>query len=654
MLKKRAFVSSFFFAIRCTSFSMDILNYYHSALKTDRQPALLEFNLPGTGKSLKVCGIDPITTLEVRNGVFFKDGQKHGAALQIFEHFSLNRSDSFFPAYIGYFSYEFAENFNKPFIRGRRSLPDAFFQLFDRGLIIEDVNIIQHDEILFAKCDNFELCLEPQELQPALERLDFFKKIEQIKSMIRLGDVYQVNFSLPFFFDATNLDICALYAAMKRYNASPFMGILANNDWSLLSGSPERLFSYKDNIITARPIAGTKKRGSLLSSDNEQLADLKSCPKENAEHVMLVDLMRNDLNQVSATNSVKVLEDRTIEFYSHVMHLVSELHGQSNLPYKDVMASLFPGGTITGAPKESVMNAIAELEVMPRGPYTGSMGYISSGYGIDMNILIRSVIKYKDQGWTNTGAGIVIDSDKEREWEEVHKKASALNDIISNKVKVAERRSNIKGPMLVNPSVKNEHTNKNVLFFENNDSFSFNIINALRSLGAKVTIASHQQHALSCSHIILGPGPGNPESMPALRNIIEWAINKNIALLGICLGHQALGHYFGARIKKLIEPVHGKSFEVHHAQEGLFKGLKLPSIFTRYHSLAIAEAPADFNVDAYCLDDTIMAIRHKKLPLFGIQFHPESYLSEEGLLLLDNFLRTDNNYALNQWTRNPD
>lgn len=621
---------------------MDILHYYQSAEEAAKSPILLQFREPITNAKLDICGIEPTCTLEVRNGRLLKDGKDSGEALAIFDHLVLESSSSFFPAYLGFFSYEFAEHLGKPCHKASRTLPDAFFRCYERGLVIKDQKLIHYDPIPSSTKDAPNFDARAQDLKPSITQSEFFDVVARIKEKIRQGIVYQVNFSLPFFFDASNIHPQALYTTMRLTNESPFMGIVCDRRWSLICGSPERLFSLKDSLITARPIAGTKKRGADDTQEKAQLLDLSTCIKESAEHAMLVDLMRNDLNRIANPETVQVEEDRTVEFYSHVMHLVSELRAKSQKSLKDIMSSIFPGGTITGAPKKSVMEAIAELEAGARGPYTGSFGYISSGFGVDLNIVIRSVIKAGNQAWINTGAGIVIDSDAEREWEEVHKKASALKDVLAQRSEAKKPRPSIKGPKLINPIVSRHFDHCRVLFVENEDSFSFNIIDALRGLGAHVELATHNDQSLEgWSHVVIGPGPGNPSAMPTLGLMIERTLNAGLPLLGICLGHQALGHFFGAAVKAMPAPVHGKSHAIYHQSTGLFAGLSEPSRFTRYHSLAIDSAPAGFIVDAYSSDDQIMAIRHQSLPLFGVQFHPESYLSHEGNLLLSNFLRID-------------
>ncbi len=615
-----------------TTVRMDILKYFTDAHRSGLRPALVEFEQAHTKRPISACGIKPRITLAVKDGVLFRDGKSIGTALDIFDHLHAPTGGGFFPAWIGYFSYEFARFFGKACQSHNRLFPDAFFQYFEEGI---ETTATSPNSLCTLTTHG------AHDFRASMSRQQFFDVVRNIKNQIRNGDVYQVNFSMPFNFDATDNDMIALYAAMRHNNPSPFMGIMHDDDWWLLSGSPERLFSLHEGRISARPIAGTKSRKSSREAEQEQINLLRTCPKENAEHAMLVDLMRNDLNQVAEPGSVVVDEDRSVEFYSHVMHLVSELCGRTDAPLQNIFAAMFPGGTITGAPKSTVMKTIAELEPIARGPYTGSFGYVSSGYGTDFNILIRSIYGFKGHARVNAGAGIVIDSDEESEWVEIARKAQAIKDILANKRAPKPPRPMIKGKAIATrkPHVL-LHDDKRVLFIENLDSFSFNIVDALRGLGAAVDVrAPNDKIDLGLySHAVVGPGPGNPENLPSLVAIISSIITNGIPLLGICLGHQAIGHFFGARIKGLQEPVHGKPHTVYHHQQGLFLGLTSPTTFTRYHSLVIEQAPANFAVDAFTADDSIMAIRNLTQPIFGVQFHPESYLSEDGHKLLANFL----------------
>jgi anthranilate synthase/aminodeoxychorismate synthase-like glutamine amidotransferase len=616
---------------------INILDYFASADALGLKPSLLQFG------TREICGINPITTLVVKNNKLYKNNLIIGEALDIFEHLRLEPSTDFFPAFIGFFAYEFSRYFGKTVHTKQPEVPEAFFRLYDQGLVIDNNKVIKHDLITIR--NNTLLDIKLSKLAPGYTREEFYNLVGHIQQHIREGEVYQVNLSMPFYFDEKPADLIGLYAAMRRYNPSPFMGIIGDDQWRILSGSPERLFCYENNYISTRPIAGTKKRGISFAQDNNYLRELQQCPKENAEHAMLVDLMRNDLNCIADPNSVVVNEDRSVEFYNYVMHLVSEVSASSHSSLRDIFSALFPSGTITGAPKENVMHCIADLEFGPRGPYTGSLGYIS-GAKIDFNILIRSVISSHDQAWINTGAGIVIDSVAEQEWQEVHKKAGALRALLEKAQILDNGRALIKGPRVVKHTHKNKFTNKHILFIENNDSFSFNIIALLRNLGADlniITIKSSDKvlpQLNNYTHVVVGPGPGNPVQLEQLRDLMAQALSAQLPLLGICLGHQALGHYFGAPIIKLDEPIHGKSELISHSGAGLFTDLASPFRITRYHSLALKYAPDLFHIDAKSTDGAIMAIRHGEFPLFGLQFHPESYLSSHGDKLIANFLRS--------------
>ncbi|MFD2115445.1 anthranilate synthase component I family protein [Paenibacillus yanchengensis] len=255
----------------------------------------------------------------------------------------------------------------------------------------------------------------------------YMDAVTAIQSYIAAGDVFQVNLSLR---QSRDVSITAeeLYEWLKIINPSPYMGLLRTPQFQIVSGSPELLVQLVDNKLVARPIAGTRKRG-IDAADDQRLADeLQNDSKEKAEHVMLVDLERNDLGRIAAYGSVEVKELMVIERYSHVMHLVSQVEAQLHHDYSlyDVIAAKFPGGTITGAPKVRTMEIIEELEPVRRGPYTGSMGFIDYSGDMELNIIIRTIVLDGGKAHIQAGAGIVIDSDPESEYYESLNKAKAL------------------------------------------------------------------------------------------------------------------------------------------------------------------------------------------------------------------------------------
>jgi para-aminobenzoate synthetase component 1 len=251
--------------------------------------------------------------------------------------------------------------------------------------------------------------------------------------------VFQVNLSLRQSRPLTASPE-ELYEWLRAFNPSPYMGFLRCPDFQLVSASPELLVESGGGGLAARPIAGTRRRGLTAEEDARLAEELIGNEKERAEHIMLVDLMRNDLGRISEYGSVHVPELMTVEFYSHVMHLVSQVEGRltEGKDAFDVIAATFPGGTITGAPKIRTMEIIEELEPVRRGPYTGSMGWIDYNGDMEFNIIIRTMAVKDGNVHIQAGAGIVIDSDPEREYYESLNKAKALWKAIQYSERFAE------------------------------------------------------------------------------------------------------------------------------------------------------------------------------------------------------------------------
>jgi anthranilate synthase component 1 len=219
-----------------------------------------------------------------------------------------------------------------------------------------------------------------------------------------------------------------IYARLSASNPAPFAGCARWGDSWIISSSPERLLSIRNGIASTRPIAGTRPRSSETSRDHRLSAELIANPKERAEHVMLIDLERNDLGRICEPGSVEVDEMMVIESYAHVHHIVSNVRGRLRTGITPGMAirAVFPGGTITGCPKVRCMEIIAELEASPRGAYTGSFGYLNRDGSMDLNILIRTMVKHGSTLRLRAGAGIVADSEPQAELDETRAKARGL------------------------------------------------------------------------------------------------------------------------------------------------------------------------------------------------------------------------------------
>jgi anthranilate synthase component 1 len=257
----------------------------------------------------------------------------------------------------------------------------------------------------------------------------FENAVQRVHQYLAAGDVFQVNLSRAWaaFFSAEP-DPCELYRALRHTNPAPFAGLMNWAGQTLLSSSPERLVQLRGRRLQTRPIAGTRPRGRDARQDQALSSELINNLKERAEHVMLIDLERNDLGRVCRPGSIEVNELMVVETYAHVHHIVSNVRGELRPDASpiDAIRAVFPGGTITGCPKVRCMEIIAELEQDGRGFYTGSMGYLGRDGGMDLNILIRSMIVDGRRVGFRTGAGIVADSVAEQEVIETADKARGL------------------------------------------------------------------------------------------------------------------------------------------------------------------------------------------------------------------------------------
>jgi anthranilate synthase len=605
---------------------------YHKYREEKCKPFLLESLGPQTPYSSRsILGIRPTRTLTCKNGRLYDGAQDIGTALDIFSHLELTKSNSFFPAWLGFFSYEFGRHFGLPSKTLSGTFPEAAFYLYEEGFVSNERlssplakgGREDFSQVHFHAEDNFP------------------NGFSNVSGSIARGDVYQVNLAQRFSFDASTIDFLELYERLRVNNPAPFMGLIEDDDWAIACASPERLFRLHEGVISSRPIAGTRKRGMSAVEDLALERELLSSPKERAEHAMLVDLVRNDLARICETSSVHVDESFIVERYSHVMHLVSEISGRTSRSLQDIFASIFPAGTITGTPKESAMQHIRDLEIFARGPYTGSMGYISSGEGADFNILIRSAYREGKQGSIWAGAGIVAQSEAGFEQKEVATKAQSVTHVLSQTKSPSTPALPQPGTRHPRPTIS-KHFNHRVLFVENHDSFSHNIVDAVRSLGCTVEVVDHctLPNVEDYRHVILGPGPNRPEEAGNLMSWLGAGVEHQCAVLGICLGHQALGVHFGARLIQARRAIHGECETLTHLNHPLFQDVPTQFAGMRYHSLALTDIPACFDVTCFSQSDEVMGIAHKTLPLFGLQFHPESFLSDGGLTIFANFLES--------------
>jgi anthranilate synthase component 1 len=264
-------------------------------------------------------------------------------------------------------------------------------------------------------------------LQPRVEEEAFRQRVRTVKEYIRAGDIIQAVISQPFVCRPPD-DLLSLYRAQRYVNPSPYLFFLHLDGMALIGSSPETMVRLENRIATLRPIAGTRPRGETEQQDRALADELLKDEKERAEHLMLVDLGRNDLGRVAQTGTVQVTDLMVVERYSHVMHLVSNIVCDLENGYDawELMKATFPTGTLSGAPKVRAMEIIAEMETQPRGPYGGAVGYVSFSGNMDMAITIRTACIAGEAMTVRAGAGIVADSDPERERQETVSKAMAI------------------------------------------------------------------------------------------------------------------------------------------------------------------------------------------------------------------------------------
>lgn len=270
---------------------------------------------------------------------------------------------------------------------------------------------------------------------------DYRDRVRECQQFISAGDIYQANLSHRFQvegltdrFSSQAQAGASIYRQLRRVNPSPHSAFLVLESDVIVCNSPERLVRLSHDCADMRPIAGTRPRGEEMAEDRRLAEELLSNTKERAEHLMLVDLVRNDLGRVCRYGSIRVDELMTVERYSHVMHLVSHVFGRlrENCHAFDLIRAVFPGGTITGVPKIHCMELIERLEPVRRGLYTGSIGFIGWNGNIDLNIVIRTLLLSKNYGYLQVGAGIVADSSPGREYEETLHKAQAFFQVLQH------------------------------------------------------------------------------------------------------------------------------------------------------------------------------------------------------------------------------
>lgn len=416
----------------------DLLTLHH--LYPERYPYLLESVVHGTPQArYDILFAFPQSVLEAGSEPFLeqfaqqqKDEQLHVAPNQL----------PFNGGWFVYLAYEVAGEI-EPVLHLSEieaHLPKAFAARIPAALIRDHqarcTYLVAEDQTYLGQLEADLEAIEdlPPLTRPVVRELNeedpqrYIDAVHKVRDYIRDGDVFQANISRNWQVTLENADAVQLYRQLREHNPAPFAALVRHGDSAIISSSPERLVDVVGDRVSTRPIAGTRPRGEDQQQDQNLSDTLISHPKERAEHVMLIDLERNDLGRVCQPGSVEVDELMVLESYAHVHHIVSNVAGRllPNMQPTDIIRAVFPGGTITGCPKVRCMEIIQELEQAPRGPYTGSLGYISHCGRMDLNILIRTMQLSGDMLSFRTGAGIVHDSIAEKEVDETRAKAKGL------------------------------------------------------------------------------------------------------------------------------------------------------------------------------------------------------------------------------------
>ncbi|HHW39913.1 MAG TPA: anthranilate synthase component I [Syntrophomonadaceae bacterium] len=362
----------------------------------------------------------------------------------------------FFGGAVGYFGYDLVRHFERipELATDDLGLPDCFFIITRNVLIYDHVRrtlkivafepeeggraeaeIRRIKERLLAELPGEQAERRPPASQGPVSNMSrerFVEGVRRAKEYIKAGDIFQVVLSQRFR-QEVNADPFSVYRVLRTLNPSPYMFYLNFGDLRIVGSSPEMLVRVEDGRVETHPIAGTRPRGETPEADEALAREMQADPKERAEHVMLVDLGRNDLGRVCEYGSVRVVRFMENERYSHVMHLVSVVRGRlaRGSDAFDALRACFPAGTVSGAPKVRAMEIIEELEPTRRGPYAGAIGYLSFNGNLDSCIAIRTIVMQGNTAYVQAGAGIVADSDPEREYEETLNKAGALLKALS-------------------------------------------------------------------------------------------------------------------------------------------------------------------------------------------------------------------------------
>ncbi|MGD0405382.1 MAG: anthranilate synthase component I [Candidatus Bathyarchaeia archaeon] len=425
-----------------------------SKLQKQHQTTYLLESIEGPKKlaQYSFIGFDPKITIQTKNNKAQIKNERNGEIIKEVTSDPLHlieellKGDSvptrkfrFVGGAVGYISYDAVRYWEKLPLKCQADLdfPDLEMGIFDDGLIFNHIKkqafyyyrnenrLAEVENLLRQPVDFDELSFTQPKVNTKKEHYE--QAVEKAKEYITAGDIFQVVLSKRYQFQIKG-NLIPFYQSLRSINPSPYMYFYKSGERQIVGSSPEMLVRVENRKVETFPIAGTKPIADKPGENKKIARELLDDPKERAEHVMLVDLARNDLGKISKYGSVHVPEFMKVHQYSHVQHIVSQVVGElkENLQSYDALRAVFPAGTVSGAPKVRAMEIIDELEPARRGPYAGAVGYFSYNGNADFAITIRTLFADKDEAFIQAGAGIVADSVPEREWFETDHKAKAL------------------------------------------------------------------------------------------------------------------------------------------------------------------------------------------------------------------------------------
>ena len=441
------------------------------------------------------------------------------------------------------------------------------------------------------------------------------------REAMRKGEIFEVVLSRSFR-SKYNYPPSNLFRTMKKVNPSPYEFFLQFVDEKLIGTSPEMFVRVEGSRVESCPISGTVKRGSNPMEDEKHIRNLLNSEKDEVELTMCTDVDRNDKSRICKPGTIKLLERRLIERYAGLFHTVDHVEGElrDELSGLDAFLSHMWAVTLTGAPKKAAVSMIESLEKSPREWYGGAVGALFFNGNVNTGITIRTVHLKNNIATYRAGATLVWDSKGFDEAEETKTKAEAFFKVINSKKEKITKKDELKNQKEIS-----------VVMLDNEDSFIHTLADYIRQNGANVhTFRSDIEidYILEKTPdlIVHSPGPGLPSdfNMPSL--ILKLADLK-IPQFGVCLGMQGIAEAYGGKLELLNEPRHGKRWTVIHSSEKIFKDVPNPCQVGAYHSIVVGDVPDDFEVIAKTEEGLIMGLQHNKLPIIGLQFHPESILS---------------------------